>query len=400
MRSADLRPDHALATRERLWTARLLWVACHRRLDPRAVGDALAQGADVELAAAAAVPQRITGLLWRALEDAGALGSLGASQTGLGDLVAVHRLRAQLLAGAALDRLLPPLSAAGLEPVVLKGPAVARHYPAPGLRPFDDLDLLLPKDQHAAAVDVLGRGGWEVVRRPRRDRYDSVLVHPEVPELPLELHYGLDGWYERANALRADALWRRRVPVELAGVAAFGLPPAEELVMLCAHAAKPYHGFSRLVWVADLAMVVGAAEERGDVVDWGEVAALAHGAKCATAVAAALALARHAGLESPKELFPLPEGGWRAEALRRLLDETWPLTGHPPVHLRFALADAWSRRLLLLLGYTHGMGGVRGLSWYLRNVDHALGRWRDLHHRPRPGPGRRAAPDAAQAPGP
>ena len=376
MTSVAARPAGAVA--DDRWTARLLWAACHRRPDPGAVRDALAGGADVDLAASAAVGQGIAGLLWRALEEGGALDALGGARGSLGDVVTVHRLREQLLVPAALARIVPPLLEAGMEPLVLKGPAVARHYPGAGLRPYDDLDVLVPRAQHAGAVAVLERGGWVVSRRPRRDRYDSVLVHPEIPELPLELHYGLDGWYERAGTLRARDLWERRVPAEVLGVPAFVLPLPEELVMLCVHAAKPYHGFSRLMWVADLAMAVGAAEEAGQEVDWDRVAELAARGRCTTAVGAGLAMARSAGGAVPAGRFPLPRRGWRAEALRRLVDEAWPLAQRTPIHLRFALADRTSRRLLLLLGATHGMGGIRGLTWYVRNVGHGLGRWRDL----------------------
>ncbi len=138
--------------------------------------------------------------------------------------------------------------------------------------------------------------------------------------------------------------------------------------MLAAHAGKPHHGFVRLAWIADLAMLVGDAADRGAPVDWARVRALAEEARCVTVVAAALGLARHAGVETPAELFPLPTRGWRGEAIRSLQSATWPLTHLelPGYHLNYALTDAPAQRLkilFVLLASGHGIGaGVRRVT--------------------------------------
>ena len=54
-------------------------------------------------------------------------------------------MEAVLLIPRALALAVRPLTDAGLEPVVFKGPAVAARYPKPGLRPMEDIDLLLPR---------------------------------------------------------------------------------------------------------------------------------------------------------------------------------------------------------------------------------------------------------------
>jgi len=362
-------------------TARLLWLACHRDPDPVAVARALDAGADPSLAVAAAVGHRVAGLLWRAIEAAGAIDALGEHRPRLEQAVEVQRLRELLLVPRALELAVTPLVEAGLEPLVLKGPAVAARYPGTGLRPFDDLDLLLPRQAHAKAEALLRKAGWELAQPRARDRYDSVLVHGSLPDMPLELHYALEAWYDRASSLRAEDLWARRRPLELFGVPAFGLPVADELVVLCAHAAKPYHGFARLVWVADLAMILGGASEEGEEVDWERVRGLAVEGRCVTAVAAALSLAALAGADSPPALRALPQKGWRGEALRRLAEGEWVFRGAPPIHLRFALADDRRRRLALLIGYTHPMPGFQGLQWRLGTAGHAVRRWRDLRER-------------------
>ena len=328
---------------------------------PALFTEAIDCGADMEWAARAAVEHRISALLWRALAAADALDALGASRESLGALADVYRMEALLLIPRAVDLAVRPLTGAGLEPVVLKGPLLAARYPEPGLRPMEDIDLLLPRAQHQRALDALADAGWTVARPARRDVYDTMLTHPDVPSLSLELHYGLEHAPQRVTTLDAETLWSLRRPVECFGTPAFGLPLSEEIVFLGAHAGKPHHGFFRLIWIADLAMIVGLERESGATIDWTQVHSVAEAGSCTTVVAAALALARRAGVEAPGEMFPLPRHGWRGSAFRQLTDETWPLNHLelPGYHLNYALADIRRLRLrilFVLLGSGYGIG--------------------------------------------
>ncbi len=342
-------------------TSTLLWEACRRQPDPAALRRALAGGADLELAVQAATEHRIGPLLWRALDSADALDELGPLRPVLGGVADAYRMEALLLLPRSVALAVGPLTEAGLEPVVLKGPAVAARYPGPGLRPMEDIDLLLPRADHRRALEALGGAGWGVARPAGPDLYDTALTHPEVPSLFVELHYGLEGASQRVTALDAEALWRRRRPIDCAGTPAFGLPPAEELVTLAAHAGKPHHGFARLVWIADLAMIVGEADGRGEPIDWERVHDVALAGRCRTVTGAALALARRAGVDAPSQLFPLPTAGRRGQAMEQLLALTWPLTHRelPGSALHSALTDTALQRmkiLLVLRASGHGIG--------------------------------------------
>ncbi len=346
-------------------TARLLWESCRPEPDPGAIRRALDGGADLTWAVSAAAEHRLIPLLWRTLRAAGALDLLGAERDDLGAAADTFRMEALLLIPRAVALAVRPLTDAGLEPLVLKGPAVAGRYPEPGLRPMEDIDLLLPLAEHARALDALGGVGWQVARAAGVDHYDTVLIHPEVPSLFLEMHFGLERITQRITALDPLALWERRQPMECAGTPAFGLPQTEELVVLAAHAGKPHHRFARLVWMADLAMIESDAAARGAPVDWDAVRAFAREARCVTLVGAALAMARRAGLEVPPGLFTLPSRGWRGETMRRLLSETWPLTNRdlPGYRLDYALAmtDGGAQRLkVLFVRLASGPRGIRG----------------------------------------
>jgi hypothetical protein len=360
------------ATRVAEWTATLLWEACRREPRADSVRRALDEGADIEWAASAAADHRISPLLWRALGRSGSLDVLGTDRA-LGGVSDALKMEALLLLPRAVALAVRPLTDAGLEPVVFKGPAVAARYPEPGLRPMDDIDLLLPQADHRRALDALGQAGWQVARAGDGDAYDTSLIHCEVPSLFLELHYGLEYASHRVTwpALDADTLWARRQPLDCAGTPAFGLPPAEELVMLAVHAGK--HSFVRLVWIADLAMIVGAAASEGTAIDWDRVRAVAGPAGCMTVVGVALEMAHRAGVDAPAGLFPLPTRGRRGDAVGRLLSVTWPLTHLelPRTQLLYTLTHARSQRAKFL--FVHLASG-RGLPLRLRRPAHLLRR--------------------------
>jgi hypothetical protein len=324
-------------------TKTLMWEACRRDPDVAVISAACEGEVQPTILASLALSNRIGPLLWRALSLAGCTSVLGDERKRMEDMAELYRFQSLLLHPLAVAQALTPLHAAGLEPLVMKGPSVARYYPEPGLRPMDDLDLYLPDQQHNEALRVLEGAGWTVARARKRDLYDTQLRHRDVPSMPLELHYGLDGWHERSNRLDPMWLWERRVPIDCMGTPAFGLPLEEDVVYLASHAGKPFHNFDRLIWLADLAMVIGDAP-----VDWDAIEAIASRHQCVTVVTAALQMATRMGLELPAGRFELPAKGWRAVPLQELCAADWPLTSiEGKHHIRFALVDTRWRRLVL-----------------------------------------------------
>src|SRR5438034_11170787 len=96
------------------------------------------------------------GLLWRRIRSS----DLKASEPAL-QLRQAYRGCA--LQGALDERqivqMVTHLRSAGVEPMVVKGWAVARLYGEPGLRPYGDLDLcVLPSDQAAARAALQAPG--------------------------------------------------------------------------------------------------------------------------------------------------------------------------------------------------------------------------------------------------
>jgi hypothetical protein len=342
-------------------------------------------GIDPKRATTAAVDHGVAALLWRALGLAGCRGGLDE----WGDVVRAEaellRIQATFFLPWALGVAVGPLIEAGLEPLVFKGPALSMRYPEPGLRPMGDIDVILPVADHQKAVGTLSGSGWKVLRPSGRLHYDTVLAHPEVPGLGLELHHELYSWHDRPNRLRAVDLWNRRVGIDCLGTPAFGLSVEDEVVALTAHAGKPYHCFGRLVWTADLGFVIADAVARDDV-DWGLVRHRAQRARCETVVAVGLLQAARLGVDSPPDMTEIKGSATRRAVLAPLLGPDWPLapldTGLRN-RLRYALTDATGRRVLLFLG-----APVYKPAWtwpgHLVSVGlRAIRRWWRLRHQPR-----------------
>ncbi|MCC7358335.1 MAG: nucleotidyltransferase family protein [Anaerolineales bacterium] len=154
---------------------------------------------------------------------------------------------------ARTAQLAEALAALPVTPIVLKGAYLAECvYPAPGLRPMNDIDLLFPPESLpavSAALVALGYGGKEKSADlgPGITKHTSTFKRAEAatatpnPYLSargghmLEPHRSLEeSWF----GLRCDltpGVWDRSLPVTLAGRPARALAPADALLHLAVH---------------------------------------------------------------------------------------------------------------------------------------------------------------------
>jgi len=336
-------------------TANLLWAAAAPWPDLAVVTEAFDRGFDPVALARGAHLGRVAGLVLANLDAAGRPGRGEPWAQRLVAEAGLRRSQEAVLLGRVLEAGVGPLVDAGLEPLVLKGPALLDRYPGPGLRGMDDVDVLVDAADRARAVRALRAAGWREVHHDRATGYDVPFVRDDLPGLPIELHVGLDRWWERNSAIRAPFLRASRRPFEVCGVPAFRLPPEEELVYVASHAAKPWHIFSRLIWVADLAVIARGA------VDWDRIGHLADRLRCRVPVAVGLTLAARLGAPVPAGAVTLPSALVRSGALDDLLDPTWALDPDPTRRSRIAsaLMDRRINQLRLALGQI-GIPASRG----------------------------------------
>jgi hypothetical protein len=127
-----------------------------------------------------------------------------------------------------------------VEPILIKGWAIAQAYPETGLRPSGDIDLCVPLEQHAkaqAAVNTLVN-----------QRHWIDLDHDEIT---------------RFSELNFEELYSRSKLVNLDGTEIRVMGAEDHLRILCLHLLK--HGAWRPLWLCDVA---AALESRPPCFDW------------------------------------------------------------------------------------------------------------------------------------
>ncbi|MDQ3932442.1 MAG: nucleotidyltransferase family protein [Actinomycetota bacterium] len=182
--------------------------------------------------------QRLTGLALAGVDS----GELLLADGQLQDLLDRHRQSMSL--ALELERVLVAVGSrfagAGLEFVVLKGPALARSfYPDPTLRPFVDLDLLVRTRDWRRACDLLAELGYQRVQpEPRSgfdERFGKAAAHRSAKGLWIDLHrtlvvgpFGL--W------LDPEELFEGSTPLVLADRTFRRLADTTALLHACMHA--------------------------------------------------------------------------------------------------------------------------------------------------------------------
>ena len=178
---------------------------------------------------------------------------------------AAETARESLRLTSALLRLLERMEGAGVRALPYKGPVLAVvAYGSVGLRPFADLDVLVPPAELDRAAGVLQAEGY----RPRyhftprqnaafrRVDGDYPWEHPETGVL-VELHARASS--ERFGvSLETEALWARAGRVPLGGRSVPAPAPEDHLLVLAVHGCK--HRWERLEWICGVAELLRAGE--------------------------------------------------------------------------------------------------------------------------------------------
>ena len=224
-----------------------------RQLGRIVAGFPAGPGADWEAIADLATRQGVAPLLfWR-------LGQ-GGGDAGLRPAVPQHvlaKLREHLYTAAAygilaegqLARVLGALSRAKVPALVVKGAAVGAYYPDPTLRPYGDIDIMVPKAQLGAAEQALNALGYRCFAS--RDWWLDRFHHlpPMAGEgggLLVELHWRLD-FEEKKGRLPTEDLWARSVPWTVRDQPGLRLDVVDAVMYVCRHAVVQHraHGAFR-----------------------------------------------------------------------------------------------------------------------------------------------------------
>jgi hypothetical protein len=149
----------------------------------------------------------------------------------------LHTIHGSLFA-SKLKQAVALLRSNGVEPILIKGWAVARLYPERGLRPYGDIDLCVSPDQYTKAKALL----------------DS----PEYKDYWVDLHEGLS----RHDNSTWDELVKRSQLVKLDEISVRILADEDHLRVLCVHWLGD--GAWRPIQLCDIAAAVEAADSGFD----------------------------------------------------------------------------------------------------------------------------------------
>ena len=130
------------------------------------------------------------------------------------------------------------LRSAGVEPLLVKGWAVARLYPERGLRPYGDIDLCVRPEQYATAVAALAAAGAE----------------PGA----IDWHKGL----QQLHRPSLDDVYERSQLVPLGDIDVRILGTEDHLRYMCIHMLQ--HGAYRALWLCDIAVMLESLPEDFD----------------------------------------------------------------------------------------------------------------------------------------
>lgn len=162
-------------------------------------------------------------------------GSPLASTQTAADLKQVYRLYTLQAAihEREIERVIQLLNSEDIEPILVKGWSMARHYPEPALRPYGDIDLFVRPEQF--------------------ERAGKIFESEEGRKFFVDLHKGAEHLDEQSF----ESLFVRSETVKLGEVSVRVLSPEDHLRILCVHFL--HHGAWRPAGLCDIALLAEAA---------------------------------------------------------------------------------------------------------------------------------------------
>jgi hypothetical protein len=167
-----------------------------------------------------------------------------------------------------LEPVLQRFHAAGIECMLLKGAAlVLQYYRDMGLRPMRDLDVLVPEERAAEALQLMQDDGWrvltawpgELTESFRRFRHAVAMQHESGRQLDLHWHVLYGCCRQGAD----DDFWAASVPLELHGVTVRALGASDQFLHLCVHGLE-WNEVAPMRWIADAITVLRQSPD----LDW------------------------------------------------------------------------------------------------------------------------------------
>jgi hypothetical protein len=165
-------------------------------------------------------------------------------------------------------RVLAALDAAGVQPLLLKGTALAYSvYPHPSHRPRGDTDLLIRRSDEDRVRSALSGLGYSAPLHSDGDlifRQFHLVREDEQGILhTMDFHWQISSQAAFADVFSYDALMAASEALPDLGPSARAPGPAESLVLACIHPVMHHRNEERLLWVHDIHLLAGRLDAAG-----------------------------------------------------------------------------------------------------------------------------------------
>ena len=261
------------------------------------------------------------------------------------DILDIYHL--EILQNMFLERefeeVLRRFNSASIPLMLIKGPALAYTvYPKAHLRTYHDIDTLIQPGHIADAHELLTQMGYVFYNEYRADAFDEQrtgynysLKRSDIPfPVLIELHTAPHS-SEIGTLFERDELWNNANTITIFGQSVRTMSPTDHLLYLCWH--YRFHGFTRLLWLYDLVMMLRVY---GDEIDWDALVHSAQRQRMAADLYYCLSWCRDLfGVAISDSVFTM----MRPPLLSRLIVERKAM---PDVAKALAVADYKERRLL------------------------------------------------------
>lgn len=238
------------------------------------------------------------------------------------------------------------LHRAAIPTLLLKGAALALlYYPDPGLRPMDDLDVLVPEAQALQTLRLLesqgckqegkNAGGFRFREGDLGFRHSLQLFHRDGRQIDVHWHVLYLASFGGAD----QPFWEAGVPLVFEGIPTRALCASDQLLHACAHGPM-WNPIPPMRWVADAFIVMRSLK-----IDWQRLLMLAERFRLVATV--------REGLEYLASVLAAPIPPEVLAALRRIklskpeeleyqrLRKPWPLLG--PIDSVLATYQVYAR---------------------------------------------------------
>uniref|UniRef100_UPI004055D353 nucleotidyltransferase domain-containing protein n=1 Tax=Candidatus Electronema sp. TaxID=2698783 RepID=UPI004055D353 len=180
---------------------------------------------------------------------------------------ALRQAAAELLLEADLRALLHAFAEAGIEPLLLKGTALAYNlYPEPWLRPRCDTDLLVAASEREKAAALLQDMEYAPLLEENMDYVSAQKSYSKTGpgiRFSYDLHWQISNTNRHFSRSFADEhLFAAAVPVPALGEHARTLSKIDSLLYACFHRAGHFsHSGDRLIWLHDIHLLCQSLTE-------------------------------------------------------------------------------------------------------------------------------------------